>query len=75
MKANYQNKLDQDEKLKETIKEHLQQQFTRGLLQGSKAMCGVIMEKAKKYNGSNADEVYQDIVSFCEKSLGLPEVK
>ncbi len=75
MKANYQNKLDQDEKLKSTIHEHLQHQFTRGLLQGSKAMCGVILEKVNKYNGSNADAVYQDIKSFCEKSLGLPEVK
>jgi len=75
MNANYSNKQNNDAKIEQALKEQLTRQFTRGLSQGSKAMCGVILEKVNKYNDSNADAVYQDIKSFCEKSLGLPEVK
>lgn len=53
--------------------EELQRQFSRGMLQGSQAICGVILEKLKKRNGNNDNEIIEDIIMFCKTSLGLKE--
>jgi len=64
-----------DKILEKTVREELQRQYIRGLSQGCKAMCGVILEKANKYNSNNSNEVIADIKKFCEVSLALPEQK
>ena len=57
--------------------ESLQKQYERfrliGMSIGSKAVCGVILEKANKYDGQNADDIIDDIKKFCQTSLDLPE--
>jgi len=63
-------KINNETELKAYIEEQLRTHFTRGLSQGSKAICGVVLEKAKANSGS-AEEKIADIVKFCEVSLGL----
>lgn len=45
-----------------------------GLLAGSKAICGVVLKKTKDDTKTEHDKL-QDIVDFCERSLGVANKK
>ena len=47
----------------------LKQTHTNGLLQGSRAMCKVILDKANNKSKSS-EERLEDIIKFCSISLG-----
>lgn len=63
----------QENLIKDCIEEKLREQFTKGLLDGSKAICYVVLEKINK--SDNDKTLISDIKDFCEKSLGIPGVK
>lgn len=65
----------EEKELDKVIQGQLQRQFTRGLSQGCKAMCDVILKKAEIADGTNDATVIKDIIDFCKVSLGLPEQK
>ena len=48
--------------------------FQKGLLQGSKAVCKVIYDKAND-NKNNANEKIDEIKRFCEVSLNNKKMK
>lgn len=58
-----------EQMIRETLTKSLKDTHRAGLLQGSRAMCSVILGKAKD-EGKTADERLADIVKFCEVSLG-----
>lgn len=62
------NKKD-EELLRDTIQKSLKDTHSKGLLQGSKAMCGVILEKANDTT-KTPEERIAEIKRFCEVSLG-----
>ena len=63
----------QDEiKIQEMLTETLRDTHRNGLLQGSKAMCAVIYEKAIDSSRTYEDRI-ADIITFCEISLGDKE--
>ena len=64
-----------EKQLTQAIEKQLKRQLLIGMSQGSKAICGVIMDKLKKYDGSNAETVLDDIKQFCTRSLDLPDYK
>ena len=54
------------------VKEQLRKVFADGLKQGTKAICGVVLEEIKL--DKPAEEKIKTLKEFCEKSLGLSEV-
>lgn len=60
------------------LKNEMVNQFTKiragGLLQGAKAMCDVILKKAKNTE-KTPEERLSDIIAFCEVSLSNKEIK
>lgn len=63
----------QMKKIENLVTEHLQRHFIRGIQEGSKAICYIVLKKAKSADGSNDTEVIKDIIEFCEKSLGMQD--
>lgn len=64
-----------DKKLKEEVDKQLRIVFANGMSQGTKAICGVVLEEINS-TGKTAEEKLQVLKVFCEKSLGLnTEVK
>lgn len=68
MKAHQRIQLDKE------IREQMQKVRDSGLLAGSKAICGVVLEKAKNNTKTDAEKI-QDIITFCERSLGVTNKK
>lgn len=64
---------EQEKTLITHFEEKLQEQFHRGMLIGTKALAGVVLEKATLYK--SAEERIADIIDFCNVSLGLPDKK
>lgn len=58
-----------DIKLQKMLTEMLQETHRKGLAQGSKAMCHVIMEKAQDQTKSYEERI-REIERFCKVSLG-----
>lgn len=63
----------QEKLFEEQLQKQLKAQFQKGLSDGSKAIAGVIYDKVKLYNGTNAEEVIADIKRFCEVGLAIKE--
>lgn len=61
---------NQEERLNKEIREQMQNVRDFGLLLGSKAIYGAVLEKAKD-NTKTEHERIQNIVDFCERSLGV----
>lgn len=59
-----------DKKLKTEIENQLRDVFTDGLKQGTKAICGIVLEEISTKDKSAEDKV-ETLRLFCEKSLGL----
>lgn len=62
-------KKQEEQQLRELFTNSFKDTFRNGLLQGSKAMCKVILDKAND-TAKTSDERIADIVKFCEVSLG-----
>jgi len=62
-----------EKQLTQAIEKQLKRQLLIGMSKGSKAICGVIMNMLKKYDGKNAETILDDIKQFCTKSLDLPD--
>lgn len=62
-------KKQEEKQLRELFTNSFKDTFRNGLLQGSKAMCKVILDKAND-TAKTPDERISDIVKFCEVSLG-----
>ena len=58
------------EDFEKQIKEKFEFVRNQGLIAGSKAICGVVLEKAKNEEKS-VEERLHDIIDFCEVSLGV----
>lgn len=65
---------NQEKQLNKEIREQMQKVRDSGLLAGSKAICGVVLKKAKDDTKTEHDKL-QDIVDFCERSLGVANKK
>lgn len=65
---------NQEKRLNTEIREQMQKVRDSGLLAGSKAICGVVLEKAKD-DTKTEHERLQEIVDFCERSLGVANKK
>lgn len=61
--------MDNEDAIRKQISETLKQTFRNGLLQGTTAICAVILEKAKQED-KTAEERINDIKTFCETGLG-----
>ena len=61
-----------DKKLKAAIETQLRRVFIDGLSQGTKAICGVVLEEIQD-NTKSVEDRLSVIKVFCEKSLGLAE--
>lgn len=61
---------NQEKQLNKEIREQMQKVRDSGLLAGSKAICGVVLEKAKDSTKTEHEKL-QDIIEFCERSLGV----
>lgn len=59
-----------DIKLKKEIEDKLREVFTNGLSQGTKAICGVVLEEINSV-GKTDEEKLKTLKLFCEKSLAL----
>lgn len=59
-----------DRDAKNEITKHLQAVFTRGLKEGSKAICGVVLKEIGLPDKSAEDKL-KTLKIFCEKSLDL----
>jgi hypothetical protein len=59
-------------KLEKQVREKFEQVRNSGLIAGSKAICGVVLEKAKDEEKSVEERIH-DIIDFCERSLGVAE--
>lgn len=59
----------QESEFKDLFEKQLKQQFTNGLLSGSKAMCTVILDKVNN-DSFTADERLEEIRKFCITGLG-----
>lgn len=55
--------------LRDTFTKSLKETHRNGLLQGSRAMCSVILTKANDTT-KTPDERIEDIIKFCKVSLG-----
>lgn len=66
---------NQEHKLQEEFEKQLQKQFTNGLLQGSKAICAVVLDKINNLENVSPEGIIQDLKIFCEQSLGLPDIR
>lgn len=60
--------------LRNELQDALKKQYVRGLTDGTKAIAGVVFEKAKDQT-KTAEERIDDIIAFCTPSLGLKENK
>ena len=60
--------INDETKLQIIFKRALQKTHRDGLLQGSKAMCNVVLNKARDKT-KTAEERLKDIVDFCNTSL------
>lgn len=63
-------KNDNDTQLKRAVEKQLRNVFSNGMSQGTKAICGVVLEEINS-SGKTAEEKLQVLKVFCEKSLGL----
>lgn len=69
------NKNFNDKKFKKEVDKQLRIVFSNGMSQGTKAICGVVLEEINSTE-KTAEEKLQVLKVFCEKSLGLnAEVK
>lgn len=60
-----------DEKLfKKEVDKQLRIVFANGMSQGTKAICGVVLEEINS-TGKTAEEKLQVLKTFCEKSLAI----
>lgn len=59
--------------LRDELQPLLKKQYIRGLMDGTKAIAGVVHEKASASN-KTAEERIEDILAFCNTSLELKEV-
>ena len=59
-----------EKQMTEAVEKQLRRTFSDGLKQGSKAICGVILEEIASTN-KTADEKIGIIQEFCKNSLGL----
>lgn len=59
-----------NKEMEDCLKKTAQMVRDSGLRAGSKAMCGVILEKATDRTKSDKQKL-KDIVSFCKRSLGI----
>lgn len=66
--------INDETKLQIIFKRALQKTHRDGLLQGSKAICDVVLKKAKDKT-KNTEERLKDIIDFCNTSLGNKQGK
>lgn len=64
----------QEKQLDKNIREHMRRVRDSGLIAGSKAICGVVLEKANNPKKTDGEKL-KDIVEFCERSLGISNKK
>lgn len=64
------NKNFNDKKFKKEVDKQLRNVFTNGMSQGTKTICGVVLEEINSTD-KTAEEKLQILKVFCEKSLGL----
>ena len=64
------NKNFKDLKFKKEVDKQLRAVFSNGLRQGTKAICGVVLEEINS-EGKTAEQKLEVLKTFCEKSLGL----
>lgn len=70
--SSYRGKL-REEEFKRRIFESLTAARQQGLLQGTRAMLGVIGDKIKEENGMTAEEKLADIMKFINNSLTMTD--
>lgn len=63
-----QNFRKQEELFKEATKQAMEKVQLSGMMAGTTAICGIVLEKAKAENKTDSERL-ADIVEFCEKSL------
>lgn len=61
-------------KLREIFEAELRKQFRKGLLQGSVAICSVILDKTND-SSKTPEKIIADIQHFCKVSLGKKHEK
>lgn len=61
-----------EKELNKALKSEMQKVRDSALLAGSKAICGVVLVKAKDEKKTEHDRLI-DIIEFCERSLGVAE--
>ena len=62
-----------DEMFKKTFEEGFKKHFQNGLLQGSRAICKVVYDKASDEK-KTIEERIEDIKKFCSVLIGLPVI-
>lgn len=65
---------NEEKQLEKVIREQMQKVKDSGLLAGIKTICGVILEKANNKKKTEHERL-QDIIDFCEWSLGVTNNK
>jgi len=66
--------LEQESQLTQQFKEGFKRHYSNGLLDGSVAMCGAILKKANNSDKTDSQKI-EDIIAFCEISLGKKRVE
>lgn len=61
-----------ENELNKALQAKMQEVRDSALLAGSKAICGVVLNKAKDKRKTNHEKLI-DIIDFCERSLGVVE--
>lgn len=59
----------QEKEFEKIFLEKLKNQFTQGMIAGSKAICSVILEKANNTELTYGKRI-EEIIKFCNTSLG-----
>ena len=65
---------NQEKQFNKKIREQIQKVRDSGLLAGSKAICGVVLEKVTDSTKTEHEKL-KDIIEFCERSLGVANKK
>lgn len=58
------------EQVEEVVRKKFEEVRNSGLIAGSKAICAVVLEKAKD-EATTIEERLADIIDFCERSIGV----
>lgn len=64
------NSNQNENKLNNEIEKQLKTLRDSAILSGCKAICGVVLEKAKNSKKTESERIV-DIIEFCERSLGV----